>query len=62
MNVCRKVMEIMKLGVTNIVLKTCYCCCCLNYACAVCDSSATRRRRKKRLYCYNPLPARDIYL
>jgi hypothetical protein len=72
MNVCRKVMDIFKLKVTNIVLKTW---CCLNHAFAVCASSAIRvrrrrrrrkRRRKeeenKRLHFYNPLPGRDIYL
>ena len=49
MNVCRKVMDTIKMEVTNIVLKTW---CCLNHASAVCTSSAKRRRRrrsKKRL-------------
>jgi hypothetical protein len=45
MNVCRKVVDIFQLKVTNIALKTW---CCLNHAFAVCASSAKRVRRRKR--------------
>lgn len=59
MNVCRKVMDIIKMEVTNIVLKTW---CCLNHACACFFSQKKKNKQKEALLVQSTSCKRHLFV